>query len=189
VVLHCLCVDSNVPLVASPQILNRGSMTCIAMGLTGVASFIRVFGDERVQYWREASGLPQPWHTIAYFFGKDLSMIPQILLAPLVYCIVYLSITSPKCDCSCLLHSRTIVFKRLFVCCPRCVVQGPYRHVLLGTCQRLLHCRWLRVPGFSGRPSCTGPIGRRCHDFRKLHVCWWCTRAQTALGGPFSVAF
>jgi hypothetical protein len=29
------------------------------MGLTGVASMIRVFGEERVQYWREASGLPQ----------------------------------------------------------------------------------------------------------------------------------
>ena len=72
-------------------------MTCIAMGLTGVASMIRVFGEERVQYWREASGLSQPWHTIAYFFGKDLSMLPQMLLAPMVYCIVYLSITSPRC--------------------------------------------------------------------------------------------
>ena len=47
--------------VIKDQILNRGSMTCIAMGLTGVASMIRVFGEERIQYWREASGLPQPW--------------------------------------------------------------------------------------------------------------------------------
>jgi hypothetical protein len=38
---------------------SRASTSCIAMGLCGVASMIRVFGDERVQYWREASGLPQ----------------------------------------------------------------------------------------------------------------------------------
>ena len=25
------------------------------------------------RYWREASGLSQPWHTIGYFIGKDLS--------------------------------------------------------------------------------------------------------------------
>jgi hypothetical protein len=84
--------------VVKDQILNRGSMTCIAMGLTGVASMIRVFGEERVQYWREASGLPQPWHTIAYFFGKDASMVPQFMLAPLVYCVIYLNITTPRGD-------------------------------------------------------------------------------------------
>lgn len=38
----------------------------------------------------------RPRHSIAYFFGKDLSMLPQILLAPLVYCIVFLNITSPR---------------------------------------------------------------------------------------------
>lgn len=48
------------------------------MGLTGVASFLPVFGSERVVYWREASALPQPRHTIAYFVGKDLAMLPQV---------------------------------------------------------------------------------------------------------------
>ncbi len=63
--------------VIKDQILNRGSMTCIAIGLTGVASMMRVFGEERIPYWREASGLPN-YHTVAYFFAKDLSFLPQV---------------------------------------------------------------------------------------------------------------
>ena len=82
--------------VLSDQILNRGSMTSIAMSLTAVASMIRVFGSERVEYWREASGLPQPLHTIGYFLGKDLAMVPHMLLAPLVFNVVYLSVTTPR---------------------------------------------------------------------------------------------
>ncbi len=100
------------------QILGRATLSTMAVGLTGVASFLRVFAEERVQYWREASGLPQPWyasppmlknavrvtkmpyhparHTVAYFLAKDISMLPQVLLAPLVYCIVFISITSPR---------------------------------------------------------------------------------------------
>jgi len=82
--------------VVSDQILSRGSMTCIAMSLCAVASMIRVFGSERVEYWREASGLSQPWHTIGYFIGKDLSMLPHMFLAPLIFNIVYLSVTTPR---------------------------------------------------------------------------------------------
>ena len=48
------------------------------------------------RYWREASGLSQPWHTIGYFIGKDLSMLPHMFLAPLIFNIVYLSVTTPR---------------------------------------------------------------------------------------------
>lgn len=127
-------------------------MTCIAMGLTGVASMIRVFGDERIQYWREASGLPQPWcdcmtivyalntlhadllyrHTIAYFFGKDLSMIPQILMAPLVYCVIYLNITTPRYRH----HVHVCDISRLNASLSRVVfAQSTVRDLLLGTCR------------------------------------------------------
>ena len=104
-------------------------MTCIAMGLTGVASMIRVFGEERVQYWREASGLPQPWHTVAYFFGKDASMIPQYLLAPLVYCVIYLNITTPRCA-----PVGVLFMLRCHSCSVGCCdyLQGLLRIVLLG---------------------------------------------------------
>lgn len=82
--------------VVTDQILNRGSMTAIAIGLTGVASMIRVFGSERVVYFREASGLPQPRHTAAYFIGKDIGMLFEMFLAPFVYTIVYYTIITPK---------------------------------------------------------------------------------------------
>ena len=35
-------------------------------------------------------------HAVAYFFGKDLSMMPQLLLGPFIYCVVFLNITSPR---------------------------------------------------------------------------------------------
>jgi hypothetical protein len=35
-------------------------------------------------------------HAAAYFFGKDLSVLPQLLLGPLVYCAIFLSITYPR---------------------------------------------------------------------------------------------
>ena len=68
-----LCLSS-----IQDEILPRASMVCIALGLTGVASFIRLFGNERVVYWREASGLPKR-HSVAYFFAKDVSVWPQLL--------------------------------------------------------------------------------------------------------------
>ena len=78
------------------SLLNRGVMTIIAISLTGVATFLRVFGPERVVYWREASALPQPRHTIAYFVGKDLAAVPQLLVGPLVFTMAYFALTTPR---------------------------------------------------------------------------------------------
>lgn len=53
-------------------------MCILAMGLNGIAAFLPVFGEQQPEYWREASSLPQPKHSIAYFIGKDLAMLPQV---------------------------------------------------------------------------------------------------------------
>lgn len=82
--------------VIADQILNRASMVCIALGLVGVASMIRIFGAERVMYFREASGLPQPRHTFGYFLGKDLSMIPEMVLAPFFFNLIYNTLNTPR---------------------------------------------------------------------------------------------
>ena len=37
---------------------------------------------------------------MSYFFAKDASMLPQLLLGPLVYCVVFLNITSPRASFS-----------------------------------------------------------------------------------------
>lgn len=66
------------------------------MGLTGVATFLPVFGSERIVYWREAAALPQPLHTLAYFVGKDIAWLPQVLIGPALFTMAYTSLTFPR---------------------------------------------------------------------------------------------
>ena len=79
-------------------ILIRGQMTVMAVGLCTCASSIKVFGRERVVYFREAAGLEQPMHSTAYFCGKDLSVIPQIILGPLLYCTIFVAMSASLGD-------------------------------------------------------------------------------------------
>jgi hypothetical protein len=65
---------------AQDQVLNRSVMTIISLSLVGVATFLQVFAAERVVYWREAASLPQPRQTIAYALGKDIAMLPQLIV-------------------------------------------------------------------------------------------------------------
>ena len=46
-----------VSLALGDQILSRGSMCCIAVGLTSVTAFMKVFSHERTVYFRENAGL------------------------------------------------------------------------------------------------------------------------------------
>ena len=64
---------------ATDKVAARGLMCIIAIGLTGISTFLPVFGDQQAEYWREASAMPQPRHTIAYFLGKDIAMLPQVV--------------------------------------------------------------------------------------------------------------
>ena len=47
----------TVSLALGDQILSRGSMCCIAVGLTSVTAFMKVFSNERTVYFRENAGL------------------------------------------------------------------------------------------------------------------------------------
>ena len=81
---------------AQDQVLNRGIMVLTAVAQTAAASMVRVFGDERQQYFREAAALPQPAHTLAYFCAKDMAMLPSMALAPFMYTVVFVSSTNPR---------------------------------------------------------------------------------------------
>jgi ABC-type multidrug transport system ATPase subunit len=83
---------------ATNFILIRGQMTCMAVGLCTCASSIKVFGRERVVYFREAAGLEQPAHSISYFCGKDISVIPQMILGPLLYCAIFIAMSASLGD-------------------------------------------------------------------------------------------
>lgn len=78
------------------QIALRGQMVVMAVGLTAVASAVKTFGRTRVVYWREAAALPQPKHTIAYFIGKDIAMLPQIIIGPIFFAVLFTAITGGR---------------------------------------------------------------------------------------------
>jgi hypothetical protein len=79
-------------------LLVRSFLATIAISLVGMATFLQVFSQERVVYWREASTLQQPWHTIAYFIGKDAAMLPQMLLGPFVFGLSFFALAAPRAD-------------------------------------------------------------------------------------------
>ena len=74
-------------------IASQASLTCLAVSLTGVTAAVRVFGNEKVNYWREASSGMSP---LSYFLGKNLAYLPSIVLAPFVYLCVFYTLTAPK---------------------------------------------------------------------------------------------
>jgi len=69
-------------------------MLCgVSLSLTAVASSLRVFGSERIVFWREAS---TGTYTLAYYLGKDLAQIPFIVIAPLIFETLFYSLTVPR---------------------------------------------------------------------------------------------
>ena len=77
------------------QILVRASMTLMAIGLAGSASAVRIFGRERVVYFRECAGITQPQGSIAYFFAKDIASWPQILVGTFFFQLMFKALASP----------------------------------------------------------------------------------------------
>lgn len=74
-------------------IISEASLTCMAIGMTGVTAALRVFGNEQIVYWREASA---GMSTSAYFLAKNISHIFFILLSPLLYLAPFLTFVSAR---------------------------------------------------------------------------------------------
>ena len=80
----------------SDKILPRASMTLMAMSLAGCASAVRIFGRERIVYFREAAGIDQPRGSIAYFCAKDIASLPQIMFGTFFFQLIFKAIASPR---------------------------------------------------------------------------------------------
>ncbi|CUG89279.1 ABC transporter, putative [Bodo saltans] len=63
-------------------IISIASLTCMAVGMTGVTAALRVFGNEQIVYWREASA---GMSTTAYFLAKNLTHLLFIFISPMMY--------------------------------------------------------------------------------------------------------
>jgi len=85
--LRCLLpIDDPIGTIAS--------LSCLSLALIAVASSLRVFAPEKVNFWREAS--TGAHSTIAYFLAKDLSFLPMILFSPAIFLGLFLSLVAMR---------------------------------------------------------------------------------------------
>ncbi|ESZ96754.1 hypothetical protein SBOR_2898 [Sclerotinia borealis F-4128] len=65
----------------------------LAIGLTASAPGVKIFGEEKLVYWREAAA---GHNRFAYYIGKVLSTIPRMILANLHFTVLFALMTTPR---------------------------------------------------------------------------------------------
>jgi hypothetical protein len=75
------------------DITMRYLLAGLALGLTGMSMAMRVFGNERVQFWRESSAGVS---VTAYFFGKITAFLVPMFAAPAFFLIFFYNMTNPR---------------------------------------------------------------------------------------------
>lgn len=68
-------------------------MTTIGLALPASMAALRIFGTERVVFWRESSVGAK---TASYYLGKEFSFLPSSILLPLLYAGVFYNFTVPR---------------------------------------------------------------------------------------------
>jgi ABC-type multidrug transport system ATPase subunit len=74
-------------------IISEASLTCMAIGMTGITAALRVFGGEQIVYWREASA---GMSTVSYFLAKNITHLLFVVLSPLLYLTPFLTFVSAR---------------------------------------------------------------------------------------------
>ncbi|KAJ3109237.1 hypothetical protein HDU96_007268 [Phlyctochytrium bullatum] len=72
-----------------------GMLIGIAISLSGGPAGVKVFGEEKPVYWREAAS---GHNTLSYYIGKSVSVIYRLALAALHFTSVYLFLGRPSVD-------------------------------------------------------------------------------------------
>ena len=65
----------------------------LSIGLTASSPGVKIFGEEKLTYWREAAS---GHNRFAYYMGKVLSTIPRMVLANLHFSILFYLLTTPR---------------------------------------------------------------------------------------------
>eukprot|EP00026_Physarum_polycephalum_P000451 Phypoly_transcript_00452.p1 GENE.Phypoly_transcript_00452~~Phypoly_transcript_00452.p1 ORF type:complete len:1573 (+),score=187.05 Phypoly_transcript_00452:292-4719(+) len=91
---QCPPFIANLCLLPQTDKLNAmGSLVSLSIGFTAMAASLRCFGTEKVIFWREsASGI----NKVAYFLGKNIAQLVNIILAPVVFLSIFYTLTSPR---------------------------------------------------------------------------------------------
>jgi ABC-type multidrug transport system ATPase subunit len=83
------------PNVRLGQLMSLNAMSSLALGLLGMISSLRYFGDDKAVAWREASsGVNRP----AFLLGTMVAHMPLILATPLLYVSMLYTFTAPRTD-------------------------------------------------------------------------------------------
>ena len=73
--------------------LQMSLLVGLTIGLTASAPGVKIFGEERLVYWREAAA---GHNQFAYYVGKVLSTLPRMLLANLHFTTPFLLLATPR---------------------------------------------------------------------------------------------
>ena len=83
-------LSSAVDYTAVPEM---GLLICLATGVIASSPGVRIFGEEKLMYAREASS---GHNRFAYYTGKVLSTLPRMLLSNLHFTVPYMYLTTPR---------------------------------------------------------------------------------------------
>ncbi|KAL8716239.1 MAG: hypothetical protein Q9220_000144 [cf. Caloplaca sp. 1 TL-2023] len=67
----------------------------IAIGLIASSPGVKIFGEEKLVYWREASS---GHNRFAYYLGKVLSTVPRMMVACLHFTATFMVLSTPRID-------------------------------------------------------------------------------------------
>ncbi|KAI9745242.1 MAG: hypothetical protein M1818_001520 [Claussenomyces sp. TS43310] len=83
-------LSSSIDYTSIPQL---ALLIGIAIGLTASAPGVKIFGEEKLLYRREAAA---GHNRFAYYVGKVISTLPRMLLATLHFTVFFYSISTPR---------------------------------------------------------------------------------------------
>ncbi|KAH8798827.1 ABC transporter-like protein [Hyaloscypha sp. PMI_1271] len=82
-------LSSSIDYAAVPQM---SLLVGLSIGLTASAPGVRIFGEEKLVYWREAAA---GHNRFAYYMGKVLSTIPRMVLANFHFTTMFILLATP----------------------------------------------------------------------------------------------
>jgi len=83
-------LSSSADYASVPQML---LLVGLAVGLTASAPGVKIFGEEKLVYWREAAAVH---NRFAYYIGKVLSTFPRMVLANFHFTTLFMLLTTPR---------------------------------------------------------------------------------------------
>lgn len=83
-------LSSSVDYASVPQM---SLLVGLAVGLTASAPGVKIFGEEKLVYWREAAA---GHNRFAYYIGKVLSTFPRMVLANFHFTTLFMLLTTPR---------------------------------------------------------------------------------------------